>query len=87
MVYPLYIVFQKYLRIPLKNLEEKASQIDFDDLKPVKSDLNGSNQKELKSLERALNTMISGLMISKKRDNLKEQERDIALSKTFKAKE
>ena len=81
------IVFQKYLRIPLKKLEEKASQINFDDLRPVKSDLNESNQKELKSLERTLNTMISGLMISKKRATLKEQERDIALSKISKAKE
>ena len=81
------IVFQKYLREPLKKLEDKASQINFEDLKPIKSGLEQINQKELKSLERALNTTISNLMISKKRIILKQQERDIEFSKSSKAKE
>ena len=81
------IVFQKYLRKPLKNLEDKASQINFEDLRPINSGLNERNQIELKSLERTINGMISGLIISKKRITLKQQERDLALSQSSKAKE
>ena len=65
------IVFQKYLRKPLKNLEDKVSQINFEDLKPINSGLTERNQIELKSLERTINGMINGLIISKKRINFK----------------